>query len=281
MLHNIVFSEQALELQARAREIADKYVRPVAAKYDKAQEYNREAAEAVAEAGLFRVFIPEEYGGLGAGVLALCLVTEELSKADSGFGVAYAVNALGATPIVLGGTEEQKKRLLPAIARGEKLVAFCPLGEERRIGRRRPVRHGRARGGRIRHPRREEVDDERGRGRRLHRLLRHRSDVEVAPHQLHRGREGDARLQRRKVEDKMGIRCVPVVETHFDGVRVPADNLIGGREGMGFKNAMETLDRARPCVAAQAVGAAQGALDLAMVYANRRRQSARRSRASR
>jgi butyryl-CoA dehydrogenase len=76
----------------------------------------------------------------------------------------------------------------------------------------------------------------------------------------------------KKVEDKMGIRTVPVVETHFDHVRVPKANLIGGRPGMGFKHAMMTLDVARPGVAAQAVGAAQGALDLALVYANRRQQ---------
>ena len=91
----IHFNEKALELQALAREIADKHVRPAAAKHDKAQEYNFEAARAVADAGLFRTFIPEEYGGHGAGVLALALVAEELAKADSGFGVAFAVNALG------------------------------------------------------------------------------------------------------------------------------------------------------------------------------------------
>ena len=76
----------------------------------------------------------------------------------------------------------------------------------------------------------------------------------------------------RKIENKMGIRCVPVVETHFDHVRVPKANLIGERPGMGFRHAMQTLDLARPGVAAQAVGAAQGALDLANVYANRRQQ---------
>ena len=69
MPHNIVFSDQANELAAIAREIADKYVRPSAAKYDKAQEYNAEAAKAVAEAGLFKTFVPVEYGGHGAGVL--------------------------------------------------------------------------------------------------------------------------------------------------------------------------------------------------------------------
>ena len=122
---NIVFTEKARELQAIAREIADKHVRPAAAKYDKAQEYNWEAARAVADAGLFKTFVPEEYGGHGAGVLALALVAEELAKADSGFGVAFAVNALGSFPIILGGTEEQKKHWLPQIAAGEKFVAFC------------------------------------------------------------------------------------------------------------------------------------------------------------
>jgi len=125
MRENIIFSEQAKDLAAKAREIAEKYVRPDAAKYDRLQEYNFAAARAVADAGLFRTFVPKEYGGHGAGILALAMVTEELARADSGFGVAFAVNALGSFPIILGGTEEQKQKWLPAIARGDKLVAFC------------------------------------------------------------------------------------------------------------------------------------------------------------
>jgi alkylation response protein AidB-like acyl-CoA dehydrogenase len=84
--------------------------------------------------------------------------------------------------------------------------------------------------------------------------------------------KGTPGFEVKKVEDKMGIRTVPVVETHFDHVKVPKENLIGGRAGMGFKHAMMTLDFARPGVAAQAVGASQGAMDLANVYANRRQQ---------
>ena len=75
-----------------------------------------------------------------------------------------------------------------------------------------------------------------------------------------------------RTEDKMGIRCVPVVELGFDGCRVPKDRLLGGRAGLGFKHAMMTLDRARPGVAAQAVGLAQGALDYALAYTTRRKQ---------
>ena len=272
MPHNIVFSEKALELQAIAREIAEKHVRPLADKYDKAQEYNYEAARAVAEAGLFRTFVPQEYGGFGAGVLALCLVTEELAKADSGFGVAFAVNALGSFPIILGGTEEQKQRWLPSIARGEKFVAFC-LSEK----------FAGSDAGGLSVTATEDGDDWVICGEKKWTTNGGVADVysvfcvtdptsksrRISALVVEKGTPGFAI---KKIENKMGIRCVPVVETHFDHVRVPKANLIGGRPGMGFKHAMMTLDNARPGVAAQAVGAAQGALDLATVYANRRKQ---------
>ncbi|MCC7011261.1 MAG: acyl-CoA dehydrogenase family protein [Planctomycetes bacterium] len=272
MRENIVFSEQARELAAQAREIAEKYVRPSAAKYDKLQEYNHEAARAVAEAGLFKTFIPKEYGGHGAGVLALAMVTEELARADSGFGVAFAVNALGSFPIILGGTEEQKRKWLPQIARGEKFVAFC-LSEKyagsdagglavtaEEDGDHYVIRGEKkwtTNGGVAEIYSVFCVTDPNSKSRRISAIV------------VEKGTPG---FSINKIENKMGIRTVPVVETHFDNVRVPKFNLIGGRPGMGFTHAMQTLDCARPGVAAQAVGAAQGALDLALVYANRRRQ---------
>jgi butyryl-CoA dehydrogenase len=269
---NIVFSEQAEELAGIARQIADEYVRPNAARYDKAQEYNAEAARAVAEAGLFKTFVPKEYGGHGAGVLALARVTEELAKADSGFGVAFAVNALGSFPIILGGTEEQKKEWLPKIANGEKFVAFC-LSEKYAGSDAQGLSVTAVEDGDHYVINGEKkwttnggvadiysvfcVTDPTSKSRRISAIV------------VEKGTPG---FTVKKVEDKMGIRCVPVVETHFENVRVPKSNLIGGRPGMGFKHAMATLDHARPGVAAQAVGAAQGALDLANVYANRRKQ---------
>jgi len=270
-MHSIVFSEKALELREIARKIADEKVRPAAAKFDKAQEYNHEAARAVADAGLFRTFIPKEYGGHGAGILALALVTEELAKADSGFGVAFAVNALGSFPLIVGGTEEQKKHWLPMVGAGEKFVAFCL--SEKFAGSDAQALSVRAYEDGDDYIIRGEkkwttnggvadlytvfcVTDPESRSRRVSALL------------VEKGTPG---FEVKKVEDKMGIRCVPVVETHFDGVRVPKENLIGGQAGRGFKHAMMTLDLARPGVAAQAVGAAQGALDLANAYANRRK----------
>jgi butyryl-CoA dehydrogenase len=272
MSKNIVFSEQAEELAQLAREIADKHVRPAAAKYDKAQEYNWEAQKAVAAAGLFKTFVPKEYGGHGAGLLALARVTEELAKADSGFGVAFAVNALGSFPIIVGGTEEQKKRFLPAVAAGEKMVAFCL--SEKMAG---------SNAGGLSVTATEDGDDYVICGEKKWTTNGGVADIysvfavsdptsksrRISALVVEKGTDG---FTIKKTEDKMGIRCVPVVETHFDHVRVPKANLIGGKPGMGFKHAMMTLDLARPGVAAQAVGAAQGALDLATVYATRRHQ---------
>ena len=119
-----ILSSQALMWRDRAREVAEKYVRPNAAKYDKAQEYPWDIKDAIAQAGLLGVWIPKEYGGAGGGVLELCVCVEELSRACGGVGVLYAVNALGSFPILVGGTEEQKHRWLPPIATGEKLIAF-------------------------------------------------------------------------------------------------------------------------------------------------------------
>jgi len=272
MRNDIIFSPLCEELAEKAHAIAEKHVRPHAAKFDRLQEYNWEAARACSEAGLFRTFIAPEYGGLGAGILALARVTEELARADSGFGVAFAVNALGSFPIIVGGTEEQKQRWLPAVARGEKMVAFCLsekfAGSDAQGLSVSAVEDGdhyvicgekkwTTNGGVADIYTVFCVTDPTSKSRRISAIV------------VEKGTPG---FSVQKIENKMGIRTVPVVETHFDHVRVPKKNLIGERPGVGFKHAMMTLDLARPGVAAQAVGAAQGALDLANVYANRRQQ---------
>ncbi len=108
----------------KAKHIADTYIRPVAMDLDLDQTYPWEIIRELQKADLMGVWIPKEYGGGGGGVMNLCLVVEELSKACGGVGVGYAVNALGSFPIILGGSEEQKLKYLPQIAGGEKLIAF-------------------------------------------------------------------------------------------------------------------------------------------------------------
>ncbi len=267
-----LLSQQNLDFQQRAREVADKHVRPVAAELDRNAEYGWSVLEALKSYGLTGVWIPKQYGGEGGGVLDLCLVVEELSRACGGIGVAYAVNALGSFPIILGGTEEQKQRYLPAIARGECLIAFglsekasgSDAGSLRTSARRDGdawVLDGDKKwttNGGVAHLFAVYASTRPDRGTRG-----------ISAFLVERGIPG-FRIGKR--EDTMGIRCVPVVEMHFEGCRVAPQQLLGGEEGAGFKNAMMTLDRARPGVAAQAVGLAQGAFDWAMRYVSERKQ---------
>jgi alkylation response protein AidB-like acyl-CoA dehydrogenase len=261
-----------LEYIERAREVAEKHVRPVAAKYDAEQTYPWEIQKAIKAAGLTGVWIPEEYGGEGGGVLNLCLVVEQLARACGGTGVGYAVNALGSFPIILGGSEEQKRRWLPGIAAGEDMISFG-LSEKdagsdaggmqtrAELDGDHYVLNGEKKwntGGAVATLNTIFAVTRPGRGARG-----------ISGIVVEAGTEG---YRVGKHEDKMGIRCVPVVELHLENCRVPKENLLGGSEGLGFKHAMMTLDRARPGVAAQALGLAQGALELAVDYTNKRKQ---------
>lgn len=269
---DVLLSKENLEWRERAHDIAEKVIRPKAAHYDRVQEYPWEIKEALCDAGLMGVWIPEEFGGGGGGVLDLCLVVEQLSRACGGVGVLFAVNALGSFPILLGGTDEQRQRYLPDIAAGKRLISFGL--SERNAGSDAGgvattadldgdhyVLNGdkkwNTNGGAADIYTIFAVTDPSSRSRRISGVI---------------AEKGDEGFEIGRAEDKMGIRCVPVVELHFRDCRVPTDRLLGGRAGMGFKHAMMTLDKARPGVAAQALGLAQGALDLAVVYCMQRKQ---------
>ena len=267
-----LLTPQNIEFVERAREVAENVMRPVAAKHDVEQTYPWEVQEAIKQAGLAGVWIPKDYGGSSGGVLNLCLVIEQFSRACGGMGVAYAVNALGSFPILLGGTEDQKKRWLPDIAAGEKLIAFGlsekDAGSDAGSMTTRAERDGDHyvvngekkwnTGGAVASLNTVFAVTTPGKGARGISALVIEKDTpgyRVGKH-----------------EDKMGIRCVPVVELHLENCRVSAANLLGGSEGTGFKHAMMTLDLARPGVAAQALGLAQGAFELAVEYTGKRRQ---------
>lgn len=269
---NIQFTDRQLAWRDKAHEIARKYLLPQAARHDKVQSFNEDAFAAAAQAGMLGIWIPKEYGGTADGVLALCMVVEEFSKADPAFGVAFAVNALGSFPIIVGGTEEQKRKYLPRVARGEAACAFA-LSEKfagsdagglsvralktatgwKLCGEKKWTTNG----SRANVITCFAVTDPESKSRRISAFI-----VE----------DKDKGFRIKKVEDKMGIRMVPVVETEYDNVELPADRLLGGVPGLGFKHSMQTLDLARPGVAAQAVGTAAGALELAVTYAGRRKQ---------
>ncbi|MEZ6037065.1 MAG: acyl-CoA dehydrogenase family protein [Planctomycetota bacterium] len=267
-----LYTRQQVDLKHRARSLAEEVMRPVAAKHDVEQSFPWEVQRAIRDAGLYGVWIPEQFGGMGGGVLDLCIVVEEFSRACGGMGVAYAVNALGSFPILVGGTDDQKQRWLPRVASGEAMISFAlsekAAGTDAGSMTTRAEKHGD----------RYVLNGEKkwntgGSVASLNTIF-----AVTAPGRGARGISGfvvekDTPGYRvGKHEDKMGIRCVPVVELHLDDCAVPAANLLGGAEGHGFKHAMQALDRARPGVAAQAVGLAQGALDLAMDYTHQREQ---------
>ena len=267
-----LLSAQSIEYRNKAREVAEKYVRPVAAELDRTGEYGWSILEALKEYGLTGLWIPKQYGGKGAGVMDLCLVVEQLSRACGGIGVAYAVNALGSFPIILGGTEDQKKKYLPAIASGDQLIAFGL--SEKASG---------SDAGSLRTTAIKDGDHYVINGEKKWNTNGEVASVFVvyALTDPERGMRGISAFivdkdtpgfTVGKREDTMGIRTVPVNELYFEDCRVPADNLLGHTEGGGFKNAMMTLDRARPGVAAQGLGVAQGAFEWGWRYASERRQ---------
>ena len=266
-----LLTDEQKMIQELARKIAQEKIRPVAAKYDQSEEFPWDIIKVIAASDLFGLFIPEEYGGMGMNVLNLCLATEELSRACGGIAVCYAASALGTFPIVLFGNEEQKKKYLPDLAKGKKLAAF---------GITEPEAGSDASA--IKTTARKEGNHYVLNG--LKHFITNGGDAEiytvVAMTDKTKGaRGGSAFIVEKgtpgftfgKKEDKFGIRASSTRELIFTDCKIPKENLLS-KEGTGFIITMKTFDVSRPGVAAQALGIAQGALDLAVKYAKERRQ---------
>lgn len=264
-------SETQQELRSLARRIALEKVKPVAAKHDRDSTYPWDMVEEFRKAGFFGVYIPEEYGGCGGGVLELVIVTEELSRICGGISLAVAATALGTFPILLSGNDEQKARYLPDLVSGRKLAAF---------GLTEPEAGSDAGNIQTRAVRKDDKYILNG----LKHFITNGSVAKIYtviastnPEKGSRGasafivEEGSPGFHYGKVEDKLGIRASKTSELIFEDCEVPVENLLG-REGQGFIVAMRTLDRSRPGVAAQALGIAQGAYDLALDYTKKRQQ---------
>jgi alkylation response protein AidB-like acyl-CoA dehydrogenase len=268
-------SEDILSLRELCADIARKHIRPVREELDRENRFPAEIMKVLADSDLLRIYIPEAYGGLGMGSLALCVAAEELSKACAGVATTYAANALGAMPIMLSGSEDQKKRYLPDLADGKKLAAFAltepDAGSDAGGIRTKAIRDGDAY---VLNGTKQWITN--GGEARIYTVV-----ALTDPDRGARGasafivEDGMPGFSYGKKEDKMGIRASATRELIFEDCRVPASNLIS-REGMGFMVAMKTLDNSRPGVAAQAVGIAQGALDEALVYASQRKQFGQR-----
>jgi alkylation response protein AidB-like acyl-CoA dehydrogenase len=264
-------NEQQQTLKSLARKIAEQRILPVRAELDEKEEFPWDLIKEIASSDLLRIFVPEEYQGLGGGCLDLCLVIEELSRVCGGVAISYAANALGALPLINYGSEEQKKRYLPDIASGKRLTAFA-VTESTAGSDAANIRTlaARSEGYYVLNGAKQFITN--GGEAEIYSVV-----VMTDPARGSRGasilivEKGTPGFSFGKKEKKMGIRASSTRELVFRDCRVPQENLIG-KEGQGFIIAMRTLDRSRPGVGAQAVGIAQGALEAAVDYSRQRIQ---------
>jgi alkylation response protein AidB-like acyl-CoA dehydrogenase len=268
-------SDDQREIQALAREFGQAEIEPHATDWDRAHGFPRELIAKLAELGFMGVCVPEEYGGAGADFLSYILVLEELSRADAGVGVTVAVHTSAVTlPILTFGTDEQRSRFVPPLARGEAVGAFAltepeagsdagslrtaatPNGDGWTIsGSKQWITNG-GFGGTVLLFARTDPDTPGPKG--VSAFILDGGSVEVT-----------------REEEKLGLNSSSTVDLVIDGVEVGRDRLLH-EEGKGFTVAMATLDGGRIGIAAQALGIAQAAYDVAREYALERRQFGKR-----
>jgi len=264
-------NENQQTIKSLARRLAEERVLPVRAELDEKEEFPWAIIKDLADADLFRVFVPEEFEGLGGGCLELCLVVEELSRVCSAVAVSYAASALGCMTLMEYGTEEQKRKFLPDIASGQKLTAFAitepTAGSD--AGNIKTTAD-KVEGGYVLNGTKQFITN--GGEAEIYTV--------IALTDKTRGARGASAILVEKdtpgftfgkKEKKMGIRASATRELVFRNCLVPEENLLG-RPGLGFIQAMKLFDRSRPGIGAQAVGVAQGALEAAVDYAQQRIQ---------
>ncbi len=264
-------TEEQEALQAMAREFAEKEMKPKAAKYDEGHEFPEDVMKKAFEVGFLACKIPEKYGGGGLSDIDTVIVSEELAAGCAGMYTTMMVNALAYTPIILFGTDEQKKKFLTPHTKKMSFAAFCLT--EREAG---------SDAGALKTTAKKVGSEYVINGSKCFISNAGIASLYVVfansnPNKGMRGlsafivpRETPG-LTIGKVEDKMGQRASNTAEVIFEDVKVPEENLLG-KEGIGFVIAMKTLDKTRAPVGAAGVGVARAALQYAIEYAKTRIQ---------
>jgi len=264
------FTPEQVAIRDTIRELVQDRVAPRAAEIDQSGEYPKDIEKLFADNGLLGIPFPEEYGGISGSSVTICMGIEEIAKACASSSLILAVQALGSYPILVAGTEEQKKRLCPPLASGEKVAAYAlsepgsgsdaaamkttakKYGDEYVLnGTKQFITHGSIAGTLVVFA---QTEPDGSKGISAFVLERETSPWTVA-----------------KVEHKLGIRGSPTAQVVLEDVKVPAANRLGV-EGAGFKLALAVLDRSRPGIGAQALGIAEGAFDYALNYVKERQQ---------
>jgi acyl-CoA dehydrogenase len=268
---DLTLTDEQKDLRELAHNFAEKEIRPVAWDYDRDATWPQEIIEKAWEVGLMNVHVGEEYGGPGLDYLSGCLIEEEMGWGCSGIGTSLVANGLAAAPVMIGGSEETKKKYLGMLTEAPKLASFCltepDAGSDVSGMKTRAVKQG---------------DKYVVNGSKCFITNGGYADwftvyTKTDPEAGHRGitafvidADSDGVTVDKK-EDKMGQRASNTATISFDDVEVPAENMIG-EENHGFKLAMMTLDSTRPGVSAMAVGIARAAFEFAADYSKERVQ---------
>ncbi len=254
-----------------ARQITDELIIPQRAELDEREEFPHEILKAMAQADLFGLYIPEEYGGFGGGIFDVVLALEQFGRGCVGIGTTYAACALGIFPILLDGSRAQKEKYLPDIAAGRKYAAFAlteaGAGSDASAIQTTAVLDGDEW---VLNGTKQWITN--GGEAQIYTVVAI-TDRDKGPRgaSMFVVEDTDPGFSYGKKEKKLGIRASATRELIFDNCRIPKDRLIG-RRGMGFITVMKTLDKSRPGIGALGVGLAQGALDEAVRYAKQRVQ---------
>jgi alkylation response protein AidB-like acyl-CoA dehydrogenase len=259
------------ELRSVLRDLCEKEIAPYAADVDEKARYTDEALAALTASGFAAIHIPEEYGGQGGDSVAACIVIEEVARVCASSSLIPICNKLGTMGLLMRGSEELKKQVLPTIAAGEAVASYAL--SEREAGSDAASMRTRAR---------QEGDEWVLNGAKCWISNGGHSTwyTVMAVTEPDKGANGISAFIVHKddpgfvvgaKEHKMGIKGSPTTELYFEDCRIPSDRIIG-EPGTGFKTALATLDHTRPTIGAQAVGIAQGALDAAIAYVKERKQ---------
>jgi alkylation response protein AidB-like acyl-CoA dehydrogenase len=261
------------DLRESVRALAENEIAPHAGKVDEDHRYPQEAADALLKAGLSAAHVPSEFGGEGADALAVVIIIEEVARACASSSLIPAVNKLGSLPLILGGTKEQKAKWLSQLAKG-KGFSYCLSESE--AGSDASALKTKA-----------EFKDGKWVINGSKKWISNAGVSEfytvIAQTDPSKGSKGitafivektDPGISFGAPEKKMGFRGSPTREVYFDNVTIGDDRRIG-EIGTGFALAMDTLDHTRITIAAQALGIAQGALDVATKYSHERKQFGR------
>ncbi|HET8945999.1 MAG TPA: acyl-CoA dehydrogenase family protein [Candidatus Polarisedimenticolia bacterium] len=262
-------SEEQQQLQALAREFADKEIVPNAAHHDETGEFPRAICQKAWDLGLMNTHIPAEYGGAGLGVVDGCILAEEIARGCTGIGTAMEANTLAEGPIIVGASDEQKRRILTPMTEEFRLAAYCvtePQAGSDVAGMKTTAR--------------KVGDDYVLKGQKMWITNGSTADwyfvvAYTDESQKHRGMSAfhvprdTPGIEVGKKEKNMGQRCSDTRAITFNDVKVPKKDLIGA-EGKGWMLAMAAFDHSRPIVAAAAVGLARSAMEHAVRYSKER-----------